>query len=377
LAAERARLALVVACLVGCAQNGTGVMLTVDGPGLRVDDLEMVARFNGLTITQHVHPAAALSLPVDVLAELPDAPTTITFDVTGRLAGVVVGHGVSDPIVVTANRIVPGRVSLLSTGGDLGAADLTGSDAMLELDLATADGAPPDLSSPDLTPPPDLSSTDLATLPIIFLGDGVDRVQNQSTVLIHVSPFAGVLMPGDLLLLVIYAEGATPPTPSGWTYVTSGTPTGSAFSIFYKRAVGATEMDTNVTLSATATIANSVVLGYRNVSAATPLDAYLNPPSTNMGSTSANTISFTAPSITTTRPNDRVVAIYVYQSGAGETWMTPPNNLFTVVTMEELGIYDGPFAIPGATGPETVTATFVPGTDNAIGGAWLGALAAE
>src|SRR5439155_1218565 len=101
-------------------QIGTGVDLTIDGANLTVDELQVVATFSGLTLTERVQPAAALALPTHLLAELPDAPTTVTFDVTGKLAGAPVGHGTSDPIAVAAHQIALGRVSLAPGGGQLG-----------------------------------------------------------------------------------------------------------------------------------------------------------------------------------------------------------------------------------------------------------------
>jgi len=381
LVAARALVAALVAALAaGCTQTGTGVDLTIDGANLTVDELDVIASFGGLSLTDRARPAAPLALPTHLLAELPDRPTTVTFDVTGKLAGAVVGHGTSDPIAVAAHQIAPGRVSLTPAGGELGPPpDLAVvTDAATPDDLATADLAtPPDLTVPiaDLASPPDLAWTDLAAVPITFLGHGESRMTSQNTVLAHVSPFAGALQSGDFLLLAVYAEGAqVSATPAGWTYVASATTAGSSLAI-YQKSAGASESDFNVQLNAVAGITSSVMIGYRNVRAVTPFDALNNPPSTAPGVPPGNnTIVFSAPSITTTRPHDRLVAIYMYQSGQGESWIGAPANLNSIVSWQELAAYQGDFVVPGATGVESATATFSPGSDGTTGGAWVGAL---
>ncbi len=98
--------------LAGCAPSGTGVALTVDGPGLMVDQLAIVASYGGRSVPRTVAVPAGVALPTTVLAELADEPTSITFDVTGLRAGNPVGHGISPAVDVEAHHIAAITVSL-------------------------------------------------------------------------------------------------------------------------------------------------------------------------------------------------------------------------------------------------------------------------
>lgn len=110
---------LVLACLVavGCTQSGTGVDVTVDGAGLDPDALDVVAHFAGRDVHKVVPLPAGVGLPTHFLAELPDAATTVRFDVTATRAGAPLASGSSPDVAVTAHHIAATTV-VLSGGSD-------------------------------------------------------------------------------------------------------------------------------------------------------------------------------------------------------------------------------------------------------------------
>ncbi|MGZ3430163.1 MAG: WD40/YVTN/BNR-like repeat-containing protein, partial [Polyangia bacterium] len=120
------RTLLVIALLAGCTQSGTGVELLIDAGGLTLDQLRIIASYDGHDVTHTVDVASTSAL--DVIAQLPDRSTTVTFDVTALLSGNIVGHGASDPIAVTAHHLAQTMISLVAGSS----ADL----AMPPIDLA-------------------------------------------------------------------------------------------------------------------------------------------------------------------------------------------------------------------------------------------------
>ena len=79
------RTLLLLALVAGCTQSGTGVELLIDAGGLTLDRLQIVASYDGHDVTHTVDVAATSAL--DVIAQLPDRSTTVTFDVTALPAG--------------------------------------------------------------------------------------------------------------------------------------------------------------------------------------------------------------------------------------------------------------------------------------------------
>ncbi|HEX9103873.1 MAG TPA: hypothetical protein VF997_16795, partial [Polyangia bacterium] len=112
----RRALVLFVA-LAGCTRQGTGVELFIDAGGLTLDRLDLAATYDNRTVTHTVDVVATSTL--DVIAQLPDESTTVTFDVTAFAAGQPVGHGASQPIAVTAHRLAQATITLVpGAGGD-------------------------------------------------------------------------------------------------------------------------------------------------------------------------------------------------------------------------------------------------------------------
>jgi hypothetical protein len=121
---------LVVALLAGCTQSGTGVELLIDTGGITLDEIDITATYGGRSIKKVVGVAAGTTL--DLLAQLPDQSTTVTFTVDALASSQPVAHGASMPIAVTAHHIVTTTITLMAGGGGDGfnppPADLAGYD---------------------------------------------------------------------------------------------------------------------------------------------------------------------------------------------------------------------------------------------------------
>jgi hypothetical protein len=117
----RRRLAALALLAAGCTQSGTGVELTVDGPGLQPNLLTLIASFGTRAVPRTVE---TTGLPTVLLAELPDADTSVTFDVTAKQDAAILAHGVTPVIDVSAHHIVPVSITLVGpSDGDGGAGD--------------------------------------------------------------------------------------------------------------------------------------------------------------------------------------------------------------------------------------------------------------
>ena len=123
---------LALAAHAGCTQSGTGVELLIDAGGLTLDRLQIVANYDGNQVTHTVDVASTSSL--DLIAQLPDRSTSVTFQVTAYDAGTEVGSGSTlSPIAVTAHQIAQAMITLTAGGGaDLTTAplDLAGTGAL-------------------------------------------------------------------------------------------------------------------------------------------------------------------------------------------------------------------------------------------------------
>lgn len=110
-------LTLAALALAGCTQSGTGVELLIDAGSLSIDRLQIAASYDAHVVTHDVGVVSASTL--DLVAELPDESTTVTFDVTAFAAGQAVAHGASDPIAVTPHHLAQASITLAAgSGGD-------------------------------------------------------------------------------------------------------------------------------------------------------------------------------------------------------------------------------------------------------------------
>jgi hypothetical protein len=127
--------------LGACSQNGTGVELTVEPNGIVLDELSIVAEYDGRQVPADVHPPGNQALVM--IAQLPDESTTVTFDVTARDAGQIVGHGVSDPIAVTPHHLSTAVVMLAPSSGDGGTNVDGGGDSGVSIVWNQVNGVTP------------------------------------------------------------------------------------------------------------------------------------------------------------------------------------------------------------------------------------------
>lgn len=132
------RLLLVWLAAAACTRSGTGVEVTVTGPGLQPDTLEVVAHLPGRDLSRTVAVPAGVGLPTTFLATLADATATVRFDVTAKQGGATLAAGSSPDVTVPAHHVVATTVPL---GG--GADALVPPDADLGLPWVVAHGGPP------------------------------------------------------------------------------------------------------------------------------------------------------------------------------------------------------------------------------------------
>jgi hypothetical protein len=121
------RALLFALALAGCTREGTGVELLIEAGGLTLDSLQIRATYDSHDVTQTVSVVATSSL--DVIAQLPDESTTVTFEVIASDGGVQVGHGMtSQPIAVTPHHLSQAMISLVpgTTDGFSPPSDLAG-----------------------------------------------------------------------------------------------------------------------------------------------------------------------------------------------------------------------------------------------------------
>jgi hypothetical protein len=96
-----------------CSQSGTGVLLTINGPGVVADQLSIVVNNSGDPIA-HVVPMTAgmVQLPTTLVASLPDRAGTVTVQVAALRHAVSVAWGATPALKVGAHEIVDATVEL-------------------------------------------------------------------------------------------------------------------------------------------------------------------------------------------------------------------------------------------------------------------------
>jgi hypothetical protein len=116
-----AALAAAALATVGC-NGATGVVLTVDGPGLFADELSVVAHYGDTAVVRDAKTPKPVALPTEVFADLPTNAGLVTFDVLGLLGGAPVGSGTSQAVMVRAHSVAHATVALGPSGSDGGCA---------------------------------------------------------------------------------------------------------------------------------------------------------------------------------------------------------------------------------------------------------------
>ncbi len=102
-------------CAAGCAPHDTGVLLTINGEGITPDQLEVVATYDGITISHGVPDMPGpLTLPFRFLATLPNHSTSAYFTVTATAGGAWLASGSTPPLEIEPRQVVDVTVDLSS-----------------------------------------------------------------------------------------------------------------------------------------------------------------------------------------------------------------------------------------------------------------------
>ena len=151
---------------------------------------------------------------------------------------------------------------------------------------------------------------------------------------------------GDLLVASLYVDDSslTITAPAGWTTLADlGGGVGGAFRAtwFYKLAGAAEPPSYLFVLGGSPDTSSGGMVDYRGVAAA-PIDV----------STTATfaASSFVAQSITTTRANDMLLAMFINESTTGNVGWTAPTGMATAVDLTNIGMFDQPQPAAGPSG---------------------------
>lgn len=221
--------------------------------------------------------------------------------------------------------------------GDLGPAGVAGTCVDVDFDLGTV--IPPS-GAPDLAmgPPPPGVITRVGSAKV---APGAPK----SGVIILSLPTG--LQPGDVLFATAYANdpNSSIAAPAAWTQHATLAGGNYRASWFYKVfAVG----DSNVTgfaVTSTPSTVAAAVVAYRGVDPAMLVDAFA-----DKGFTAT---PYVAPSITTTRANDMLVAMFV-DTEQGQL-LSAPSGMATAVDDTAIFVFDATQPLPGASGNKTAS----------------------
>ena len=217
-------------------------------------------------------------------------------------------------------------------------------------------------------------SVALRPLQVTSVGSaGVGSASNGNTSTISL-PVPAAAAAGDVLVahvvLHTHVFGANPlPAPSGWTRVRTDSDNNHVIAaVFWRVATGSEPASYSFTNNSgdTTQQATGAIMAYRGVDPAHPIDAHA-------GATSVTgSDTLVAPSVTTTRPNTRLLSLVgVYGNDQGPA--TPPASMTEryedtvtseVSVIETLGeAADERLSAAGASGTRSTT---VPGTDTSV-----------
>jgi hypothetical protein len=197
----------------------------------------------------------------------------------------------------------------------------------------------------------------------VYVGQGVFQY-NTTTLTV---PVPVGLRNNDLMLLFVETANQAITTPTGWTQLANspqgigpaGLATGVMLEVYYKIAYG---NEGSVTVAATANHQTAIIMAYRNVDPAAPINI-------TAGSTDGTTFSMSFPSITTTVKNTLIVLAAAMDTDANSSsemgTVTNPNLISITDRFDQtvntgagggLVITEGIKPSVGATGVSTATA---------------------
>jgi hypothetical protein len=178
---------------------------------------------------------------------------------------------------------------------------------------------------------------------------------------------------GDFLVLTVYANSATATVqmPQGWTMLT-GIIGPQGFQAWWLTRSADAALTAPTVGFDSSPLTSAALVAYRGTDPVKPVDTNNTPDSIN-GQSSTTQIVFGAPSISPARSGTRLLAVFVWDSGDGQSWIQSPAGTTKIVDTGSIGVFDGP--ITGtATGPTTATASFNTG-DEVYGTALVAAIA--
>jgi hypothetical protein len=177
----------------------------------------------------------------------------------------------------------------------------------------------------------------------------VTTLPASSRMVVAIKPPAGVVA-GDLVFATIYLADATVTItpPAGWTQHADlhGAVGGEFHAAWYWHVLGATEPPAFAFVLNASSNSTAAAVAYRGVDGAMPIDV--------AGQQQFEGAPLTAPSITTTRANDVLVAMFVEASSSGLPW-SAPSGMQIAVDDGAVGIFDATQAAAGATGARTAS----------------------
>ena len=178
---------------------------------------------------------------------------------------------------------------------------------------------------------------------------GASSLPSSSRMVIALPPPSG-LVAGDLVFACVYLAssniGIT--APAGWTLHADlhGALGGEFHAAWYFHVVGASEPPAYGFVLSGASGAAAAAVGYRGVDTTTPIDI------SDQGQFEGG--SPLAPSITTTRANDMLVAMFVQAGSNGITWGAPAG-MQVAVDDGAIAIFDGVQTAAGPSGTKQPT----------------------
>ena len=195
----------------------------------------------------------------------------------------------------------------------------------------------------------------LAQAAISFVG-GNGVVSSTNTSLTFTAPTGTTA--GDLMLVQLTVRGGSATTfaaPSGWTLLRRDNNSLLAQAVYYRFATASEPASYSWTFSPSNRAVGAIAV-YRGVDTTTPIDA-------SGGQSNAASLSVTAPSITTTVANARLVGFF--GTANGNAAFTPPSGMNERVDLgtsagpngATITVTDSTQAAAGATGTRTATAT--------------------
>jgi hypothetical protein len=353
----------VLGALAGCSPAPTSVFVTLTSSDAAVPAHVLLSAYNPYRALVLDHPLTAPSLPSSVIVALPSQSQNVRLALDSSDSPSLGGAVVAVRPHAQARAQIEFDATVPDVDGDGVPDSIDNCPRTANHDQADADGD----GVGDACEQGDGGSGDGGTLPIMLVGARWLAPQTQSAVTLAAP--SGVAA-ADVLLLCIYTGTAQVNliAPSGYTALTNITDANAGFRVWwFTRVVGADNPDAQFGLDRSTTVA-AALLAYRSVRTSAPVDVS-SMPMRQDGVVSGNRITFTAPSVTTTVDNDRLVGFFIFDSGDSDSWTQMPAGASKLIDTGTLAVFEKALGTAGATGAASGVATYM--TSDAPAGATL------